>query len=163
MAKPPPIGQLRNLATIFAWKDLPTAGGQALPTYARVGQAWCAVNPSLGHVVLSGGVGVTEAGTDIVVMRYREDLTHEHVLEVKGQRFRINRVLPDDRRRFVVCHCELYGDQDQIALPELRGDWDNGASTWDDGQSQWDRSTAWDDSASIWDNGQSLWDGQPRA
>lgn len=120
--KATPIGRLRNLCTIYAWKDMPVvANGQAFPEYTSIGQEWVAVDPQAGQMMMSGAFAVGEvgfgAGTDVFIMRYREDLTHEHLIEVKGQRYRITRVLPDDRRRFLTIHCEIYGDSSRVAIP----------------------------------------------
>lgn len=142
-SRPPAIGQLRNLATLYAWRDVTAAGGQAFPQYVRIGQAWVGDDPGRGYTLLSGGAQVDEvgggAGTDLFTLRYRDDLTHEHLIEVKNRRYRIVRVLPDDRRRFLTLHCEAYGDADMIGVPGLPTD----QPRWDDGRTRWGDGAAW--------------------
>ena len=116
LPKAPPIGRLRNLATIQLWHDHAVPEVQSMPLYTDVGQAWCSIEATSGEMVWSGGVAVTERPTHVLTFRYREDLTHEHHIVVNERRFRILRVQPDDARRFVKVDCELYGDAAMVAV-----------------------------------------------
>jgi Phage head-tail joining protein len=140
-SRAPAIGRLRNLATLYHWTDEPTRGGQALPRYRRIGQEWIGIDPARGSVEWSGAA-VTEAasGTDTFWMRFRDGLDTETVIEARGQRWRVLRVLPDDRRRFLSLSVERYGDQDLIGVEPPAA----GGGAWDDG-SRWDADGArWD-------------------
>ena len=138
--RPPAIGQLRNLATLFAWADQPAAGGQALPRYRRLGQEWIGIEPARGSVEWSGAA-VTEAqsGTDTFTLRFRDGLDTATVIEAKGERWRVLRVLPDDRRRFLTLSVERYGDADMIGVPGLPTD----QPRWGDGHTRWGDGSVW--------------------
>lgn len=119
--KSPPIGRLRNLASVYLWVDIPIPGNANVdPNYMPVGQCWCQLKAKgdanlLGAQIFEANGG--RSGTHTIFTRFREGLTIRHMLEIAGKRYRIVSVSEDDARRFIRIEAELWGDASIIGIP----------------------------------------------
>lgn len=118
--KSPPIGYLRNFASVYVWSDEPEVGGPSVtPHYVLVNQCWCSLR-SKGDVA-HGGADIVESnlpsrsGTHVIRTRFRDDLSLRHMFEIAGNRYRVVAVRNDDARRFTELEAELMGDVTVIA------------------------------------------------
>lgn len=98
---PPPIGELRQLASLEAATRAPDEGGGATLVWSQVAQLWCAIRPLSGSEV---------AATDRLVptqrhevwMRWRDGVTTDMRLVFAERVLDIRAVVdPDGRRHFL--------------------------------------------------------------
>lgn len=102
----PRIGVLRHRVTLEAPIDAPDGAGGFSRSFAPVAELWARVAP--------GGARedfveqrAEQATNHVVTIRWRDDVAKDMRLVHRGRRLRIQSAVdPDERRRFLVCHCE---------------------------------------------------------
>lgn len=106
---PPPIGDLRHLASLEAASRAPDGGGGATLAWAEVAQVWCAIRSLSGDETLSHD-RLLPATRHEVWMRWRDGVTADMRLRLGQRVLAIAAVMdPDGRRHFLCLVCEEEG------------------------------------------------------
>ena len=116
-----PVGDMRDRILIRERDistpdfDNPAAFAEAYKTIADV---WCKVKTNVsGKQIFDGvnadtGGGILLSSTHIFTIRYRSDITSEHVVDYNGDYYEINRIVnPEERNMYLDLSCKLRGDK----------------------------------------------------
>lgn len=100
-------GELRYRVEIQALTTVqdPETGGM-IEDWAAVGEEWASIEGIHGREFLAASAPQAET-TYRVQMRYRADLEASMRLVESGTTYEIKAILPDKRRRRLVCMCEV--------------------------------------------------------
>ncbi len=105
----PTIGELNRLVTIRRWQDMPNAAFGVDQTFDAGVSLWAKVEPVAG-VIYYGTKQTGENVTHRFTIRYRTDISAEHVIEYAGNRYRIQRVSDlNGAHRFTVMEAQELG------------------------------------------------------
>lgn len=101
----PRIGALRHRLSLESVTLTPDGGGGATETWSALAEMWGSITP------VSGGEGVTAEAirgsvTHTIHIRHRNDIEPAMRLRAGDRTFEITAIVdPDERRRFLACHC----------------------------------------------------------
>ena len=103
----PRTGQLRHRLALEAPVRVEGEGGAASIAWSPVAQVWAAILPLSGREVVAGD-SVRGVVTHELTIRHRGDVRPAmRFVAGSGRVFEIRAVRdPDERRRWLVCHCE---------------------------------------------------------
>lgn len=104
----PTIGDLSSRVTIKRWQDVPVSGDDTESIYAPVATVWAKVE-AVGGAIYLGSMQVGNTITHRIIIRRRQDVTADHVIEGNGRRYRVRRSTDLDGR-FTVLECEEEGE-----------------------------------------------------
>ena len=103
------VGLLDQRILVRRWQDVADLGVSIEQTFAADIVLYANKRSASGSVFY-GTQQVDNKVTDIFTVRYRQDITAEHVIELLGVRYRVKRAYPyRDRKNFTVIETEALG------------------------------------------------------
>jgi SPP1 family predicted phage head-tail adaptor len=99
------IGSLSHRLSLEALQRTPDAAGGAALGWVEIAKVWARVRARGGRERFQADRMAGSASHDVVI-RHREGVAPSMRLRKGSRSFHILAVLPDERRRFIVCECE---------------------------------------------------------